>query len=256
MCRTVLVSGTPFVLKEGADMTIVLCDDDSNIRFLLQDLILEYFSKNKLPVPQFYSFSSGDALIEANLTADLAFLDVEMPGKSGILAGDFLMKRNPDTKVFIVTSYPDYLDEAMRFHVFRYLSKPIDKDRLFRNLGQALFQYNTEIARVVVDIPTGTQVVKVREIVYVEGVGRKTRFVLPNETLNSSHGIQYWEEKLKYPCFYPCYRGILVNMLYVFACERDKIILRYGGKSDSVYLAVRKRTSFQAALALFVESSK
>ena len=32
----------------------------------------------------------------------------------------------------------------MRFQVFRYLSKPIDKNRLFRNLKDAVYQYNME----------------------------------------------------------------------------------------------------------------
>jgi len=60
---------------------------------------------------------------------------VERPGRNGISTGTLLKKMNPNVRVFIVTSYLDYLDHAMKFHVFRYLSKPIDKARLFRNMS-------------------------------------------------------------------------------------------------------------------------
>lgn len=69
------------------------------------------------------------------------FLDVEMPGFDGIYVGNELKKQNDSVIIFIVTSYLEYLDAAMRFHVFRYLSKPIDKQRLFQNLDDALELY-------------------------------------------------------------------------------------------------------------------
>lgn len=237
-------------------MRVVICDDDPVIVKQIKELVTEFFEKNRQPLTELHTFFNADELIEKNLITDIAFLDVELPGKSGITAGAVLMQKNPDTKVFIVTFYPDYLDEAMRFHVFRYLSKPIDKQRLFRNLGHALFQYNADAKRVVIEASTGIRVINIRDIVYLEGTGRGTNFVLRNEILKSTYGIQYWEEKLCFPCFYPCYRGILVNMLYVFACEKDKIHLRYAGKDDSVYLAHRKKAHFRATLSLFMESSK
>lgn len=237
-------------------MKIIICDDDIKIIDQLRGLVCEFFEKNKQTPVEIRTFLSADELIEENISADIVFLDVEMPGKSGITAGAVLMQRNPDTKVFIVTSYPDYLDEAMRFHVFRYLSKPVDKNRLFRNLGHALFQYNTEISKITIDTSDSTQVVKIRDIVYAESFGRGTKFVLCDSVLHSTHGIHYWEEKLQYPCFYNCYRGILINMLYVFSCDKDKVYLRYAGKNSSVYLAHRKSSHFKATLSLFVESSK
>ena len=66
-----------------------------------------------------------------------------MPGMNGIYVGNELKKANNNIIIFIVTSYSEYLDEAMRFHVFRYLSKPLDKQRFFRNMKEAVDLYNT-----------------------------------------------------------------------------------------------------------------
>ena len=101
-------------------MRILFCDDDANISAQLQEYVKEYFSRISSVQPEYAVYSSGDALLQQETRADIAFLDVEMPGLSGIHIGAELKKHNPEIKIFIVTSYPDYLDEAMRFQVFRY----------------------------------------------------------------------------------------------------------------------------------------
>lgn len=125
-------------------MRIVFCDDDPVILRQLQKYVKEFFKNMGGTQPEFAAYSTGDLLIQHETRADIAFLDVEMPGVSGIHIGTKLKDKNPRVKIFIVTAYPDYLDEAMRFQVFRYLSKPIDKARLFRNLKDAVYAYNIE----------------------------------------------------------------------------------------------------------------
>ena len=75
-----------------------------------------------------------------------------MPGLDGIYVGNELKKKDKDIIIFIITSYSEYLDEAMRFHVFRYLSKPIDRQRLFRNLKDALDLYHSTLLAAVMGI--------------------------------------------------------------------------------------------------------
>lgn len=108
-------------------MRILFCDDNAEILKQLACYVSDFFKKYGSGQPEFASYTSGDALLKSEKQADIAFLDVEMPGTSGISVGAQLKELNPHIKIFIVTSYPDYLDEAMRFQVFRYLSKPIDK---------------------------------------------------------------------------------------------------------------------------------
>ena len=112
-------------------MRIIFCDDNIEILNQLQRYVHEFFKSLGGSMPDFAAYTSGDELLANETCADIAFLDVEMPGKSGIYAGARLKETNPKIKNIIVTSYPDYLDEAMRFQVFRYLSKPIDKNRMF-----------------------------------------------------------------------------------------------------------------------------
>ncbi|MCQ5300311.1 response regulator, partial [Blautia wexlerae] len=68
---------------------------------------------------------------------DIVFLDIEMRGMYGIYVGNELKSEIRNVIIFVVTSYSEYLDEAMRFHVFRYLSKPLNNQRFLRNLKDA-----------------------------------------------------------------------------------------------------------------------
>ena len=75
-----------------------------------------------------------------------------MPGMNGIYVGNELKRVNENVIIFIVTSYSEYLDEAMRFRVFRYLSKPLEKQRFFRNFRDAIDLYHTMTVRIPIEI--------------------------------------------------------------------------------------------------------
>lgn len=108
-------------------MRIVMCDDDIAMLEKLTKCLRQFFSENGLSQPKYATYTNGEELLEKERNMDIAFLDVEMPGLSGIHVGAKLQKVNRYAKIFILTSYPDYLDEAMRFRVFCYLSKPLEK---------------------------------------------------------------------------------------------------------------------------------
>ncbi len=151
----------PFGKEGDGSMHILLCDDDEAILTQLEGYLQEYFAENHLPEPELCRYTDGQRLLDSEdrpdtQRIDIAFLDVEMPGISGIEIGAKLKKQNPYLKVFIVTSYADYLDDAMRFHVFRYLSKPVDKQRLFRNLRDALYQLSVDTKPVCIETVDGT----------------------------------------------------------------------------------------------------
>ena len=77
------------------------------------------------------------------------------------------------SEMSLVTSYSEYLDDAMRFHVFRYLSKPLDKQRLYRNIKDALHLYNTTNTKISIETNSTTYTTSVSDIISVEARARK-----------------------------------------------------------------------------------
>lgn len=92
---------------------------------------------------------------------------------NGIYVGNELKKSNPAVIIFIVTSYSEYLDEAMRFHVFRYLSKPLEQQRFFRNMQDAVNLYHTSTLLIPVETKNGVHAISATDIIVVEAAERK-----------------------------------------------------------------------------------
>ena len=156
----------------------------------------------------------------------------------------------------IVTSYSDYLDEAMKFRVFRFLSKPIDKNRLFYNLKDALYQYSIDTITIPIETDSGVIVCTADEILCFEGKQRKTVVHTLDGNYLSIKGIEYWHENLDIPCMYSSYRSYIVNMKYVRSFDKTVISLRYRNQSVDAYLARRKYVDFKRKYMLYLESMR
>jgi two-component system response regulator LytT len=77
--------------------------------------------------------SAGEALRLAVAVAyDVVFLDVEMPGLTGIEAARLVRERPKAPAVVFVTAHEEYAVDAFAVEAFDYLLKPVDPDRLGR----------------------------------------------------------------------------------------------------------------------------
>lgn len=119
-------------------MNIIICDDNPLICDEIHSLVSDFFTNYNYTSPVFHIYNDGQALLSSDIKPDIVFLDIQMPELNGITVGNALHSKYPDTIIIVITSFIDYLDDAMRFKVFRYITKPIDKTRLFRNMHDAL----------------------------------------------------------------------------------------------------------------------
>lgn len=222
----------------------------------LHKMVLEYFSDANLPEPECALYNSGEELLASGAAGDIAFLDVEMNGLSGIHTGERLKKMNPRIKIIIVTSYSDYLDEAMKFHVFRYLSKPVDKKRLYRNLKEALYQINTYSKTMVIETDYGYETIYAEDIVYIESFGRKAKFHMSDREFVSTRGIDYWTKTIDIPCFYSTNRGCIANMKYVSFFNENTVSLTCDNYTETVCIARRRFKTFRDAYLFYVRSKE
>lgn len=75
------------------------------------------------------------ALTEApQLNPDVIFLDVEMPGISGIEAAEKLQELIPGIDIVFVTAYDEYAVKAFELNALDYVLKPIERDRLVKTV--------------------------------------------------------------------------------------------------------------------------
>ena len=175
-----------------------------------------------------------------------------MPGLSRIFVGNELKKVNNNIIIFIITSYAEYLDEAMRFHVFRYLSKPLDKQRLFRNMRDAIQLYNTSVTKIPIETKTGCHTVFASEIILVESQNRKVTIHTSKRDYESIYSMKYWRETLTMHCFFLSHKSFIVNLEHV--SDFDHSLIHLYNNQYEAYLTRRNYTQFKETYLLYLES--
>lgn len=235
-------------------MRILICDDDALIISQLQSLIKTFFEISGVKCPELACFSDGESLLADKGEKDILFLDIEMPGINGIYVGNELKRANENLIIFIVTSYPEYLDDAMRFHVFRYLSKPLDKQRLFRNMKDAVDLYHTITINVPIETRQGIYTLPAASIIMVEAHGRKVIVHTTMHDFESVHNMHYWLELLPHNCFFQTHRSFIVNLEHV--SDFDHSLIHMSDCLFQAYLTKRKYSAFKEAYLLYLESMR
>lgn len=235
-------------------MRILICDDDTLIIEQLQKYIESYFESNHLKCPELVSFTSGESLLADKNEKDIVFLDIEMPGMNGIYVGNELKKANKNVLIFAVTSYSEYLDAAMRFHVFRYLSKPLDKQRFFRNMKDALTYYNSITTKIPVETKQGVYSFPASQIIAIEAQERKVIVHTARQDFDSIHNMDYWLEHLPKNSFFQTHRSFIVNFEHIVDFDHSTIHL--SNQQITAYLTRRKYSSFKNAYLLYLESMR
>lgn len=232
-------------------MKIAICDDEILIQEQIKTLITEYSDKHKLTIPEIFCFSSGEELLADEEVFDICFLDVEMSGISGIHTGKLLSRKNKKLLNFIITSHEDYLDEAMHFHAFRFLTKPIDKQRFFRNYKDALQAHLSMVDRTVIETKEGVYTIDSSDIVMIEASFRKVAVTTLHQTYYSTQRFDYWLDKLNKNCFFQTHRSYIVNLEHVDNFNHNTVTLCQG--KYTAYLTVRKYTAFKRNYLMYLE---
>ena len=105
----------------------ILVDDE---QLALRHLETQLLKTGRVEVVGKFS-NATDVLKEMkNLDFDVAFLDIEMPGLSGLDLADLIIDWNSDVFIVFATAYREYAVQAFELDSIDYLLKPIMLERL------------------------------------------------------------------------------------------------------------------------------
>lgn len=210
----------------------VIADDEKMSRSTLRKMLELY-----CPSVQVLAEAANAAETKTALQQwkpDLLFLDIAMPGKSGI---ELLSEmEEPPCEVIFVTAHNDYVLQAIRLSAVDYLLKPVDEQQLVaavsnaaRRIGQKetsqqirSFLHNMQVKTRPLDsqlcIPgvKGFQVVNLSDIIYCEADNTYTIIYLDgNKKLLASRPLMDYELLLQDSLFFRIHKSTLVNMKHI-----------------------------------------
>ena len=175
------------------NLTCIIIDDEKRNATFLKNLLNQHCPDVNILATE--TNPKNGLLLIKELTPQLVFLDVEMPGLNGF---DFLKKIEPvDFEVIFVTAYSHYAIEAFEHHAIGYLTKPINTEKLIAAVATAASrvmlkliskqtvtkgesaQPDLQSQKVPLSTSNGMIFVKMEEICFCESSGNYTFFQFP-----------------------------------------------------------------------------
>lgn len=158
---------------------------------------------------------------------DLCFIDIKMPGESGLeLVKDMSRTQNHPAVVF-VTAYPDHAVEAFDLDTVDYLVKPFDEARLGRAL-QRIVERNSDsggmdlsgqsasvgedLDRIAVPGQDRTVLLDVDEVLYATAARGYSYLVTSKARHLVSHSLLDLERRLGAKGFFRAHRAYVINL--------------------------------------------
>lgn len=85
----------------------------------------------------------AEALAEAEKRSfDIAFLDIEMPGMTGIELAGRIREADPETNIIFSTAHHEYAEDAFALHASGYIFKPLTRDKVLAELSDLRYPLN------------------------------------------------------------------------------------------------------------------
>ena len=237
----------------GYNMKLLICDD-SQINIDLVLFLVDIFEKKYNVEFEKDTRLSGDFILTEKNSYDIAIVDVEMPGISGIELSQKLKEINPQIRIMILTAFDNYLDYAMKIQVFRYLSKPIDRNRFIRNLEEAVEEYNKTNKKLTLKSNDSFIVINTNDILYLERKTGGTAVVTINGELEVKEKLDECKELINQPdIFVHSHNSIVVNLQNVVNFDKCIVTLQKNDKETvETYMSQRKYKEFKENFMKFV----
>ncbi len=130
-------------------MKIIIVDDEEYLRDELRDALERVIPNNE------YAFADGfDSAVKQfdSQRFDIAFLDIQMPGKNGLSLAQQIKKISPKTNIIMVTAYSEYALDALKLFVSGYIMKPVTDDELRSVLNNLRTSVKENTARGILEV--------------------------------------------------------------------------------------------------------
>ncbi len=193
----------------------VIIDDEQPARMLLTEYVkktpfLELIGEFKSPI-DFMSTLPG-------MEIDLIFLDIQMPGLTGL---EFIRTLNKRPHIILTTAYSEYALESYELDVEDYLMKPISFERFFKAVSKIL-QRPTSLTHQVASLaPETSLIVKAdgqthriftKDILYIEGLKEYVTIHTPDKKIITLESLKKLIEELPGSDFIRVHKSFIVNL--------------------------------------------
>lgn len=194
---------------------------------LSRDILRRYISEVK---ELKLSGACADAMEATGMMArqriDLVFLDIQMPGISGI---SWARSLTSAPLIIFTTAFPQYAVEGFELNAVDYLVKPYSFERFLKAVNRALEilrqqKSNEEISRrMILKADRKLYAVDPSEILYMEGQGDYVRICFRERKLVVHSTLRQLEESVPAGMFMRVHKSYVINLKRISFIEGNQV---------------------------------
>jgi DNA-binding LytR/AlgR family response regulator len=204
--------------------TCIIVDDEPLARQLIESYIAL--------VPGIQLLGSYSTVLEAfgglhDQKVDVIFLDIEMPGISGL---SFIRSLKTPPKVIFITAYTEYAVDAFEIEAIDYLVKPVTFERFLKAVqrikNESLLEATTpKINDIFLKVDRRLIKIPLSDILYAEGLGDYLKVHTSSQTYVTYMTMGKLESLLPASKFIRIHRSTIVNTSFIKYIEGNFVKL-------------------------------
>jgi len=214
-------------------MNCIIVDDEATARLIALQLCAK--SSEVTVVEEFSNAIDAIKFLNEN-TIDLVFLDIHMPGFSGI---DFVKTVKGSTKIILITSDKDFAIEAYEYEsIVDYLVKPITEERFLKSIQKAKNMLSSSTNKdqtdsgsaanegeLFVNIDRRLIKIKFKEILVIQAQGDYIDVITTSQTYHVHNTLKKIKEKLPEHLFLQIHRSYVINFTKIIDIEDNSVLI-------------------------------
>lgn len=231
-------------------MRIGIVEDELEAAKNLQDAITKWGQETKTIVTMTVYGTGEEFLAAYKKQFDLIYLDIQMPGISGLETAEKL--RELDSKVFLIflTNMAQFAIDGYKYSAQDYFVKPFSyyalKMRMDR-IRETLLR-NQDV-NVVIPMTSGMVNISAKKLFYIESDGHDTIFHTANGTYTTRDKSMKQLEKELYPYnFRRCNVSYLVNLKHCAGIHENDLFIA----GDVLAISRAKRKQFMYEMSQYL----
>jgi two-component system response regulator LytT len=202
-------------------LKILIVDDETPAREELA-----YLLHNVEEVEQIFQAKNGMEAIKLTkeIEPDLIFLDIEMPGLTGLQTAEVIHELGVKSKVIFCTAYDQYAIEAFKLRAFHYLLKPYDEANIqgilqeirLTEKSSTVHSQHAGPLKLAIDVNDSIKYLSPLEIIYISTEGKHVLIHAKDVIYKTNNYTLYeLEGKLKSFSFFRSHKSYLVNLNHI-----------------------------------------
>ncbi len=229
------------------EIKALIVDDESNARSALKGLLEACFDQVNV-LGEAKDLPEAIRIIHAT-KPDVVFLDIEMPGYSGLDILSFFNAEDVKFKIVFVTAYSEFAIQAFELSAIDYLLKPVRRDQMERVLQKlestqapqldALRSnlYKEAERKIALHVGNDVHIVQLKDLSYLKAQRQYTEIGLATgEKLITSKNLMEYMLLEKMGPFHRISRSFIINLLHVkkILKQSGHVVLMECGESISI----------------------